>query len=72
MEDETVGTLHFAEEFEKRYGPNHPQFYTGTLEEAIQEACGKPPKDVSNLNNIFRNYLNNYILFKSIYLINYF
>lgn len=45
VEDETVGTLHFAEEFEKRYGPNHPQFYTGTLEEAIQEACGKPPKD---------------------------
>ncbi|XP_033213036.1 FAS-associated factor 1 [Belonocnema kinseyi] len=45
VDDETVGTLHFAEEFEKRYGTSHPQFFTGTLEEAIQEACGKPPKD---------------------------
>ena len=46
VDDETIGTLHFADEFEKRYGPNHPQFFTGTLEEAIQEACGKPPKEV--------------------------
>ncbi|XP_063989568.1 FAS-associated factor 1 [Diachasmimorpha longicaudata] len=45
VEDETVGTLHFAEQFEKRYGPAHPKFFTGTFDEAIKESCLKPAKD---------------------------
>ncbi|XP_043279673.1 FAS-associated factor 1 [Venturia canescens] len=45
VEDETMGTLHFAEQFEKRYGRAHPDFFTGTFEEAIKESCLKPAKE---------------------------
>lgn len=45
VEDETMGTLHFADQFEKRYGPAHPTFFTGTFDEAIKESCLKPAKD---------------------------
>ncbi|KAK0075269.1 hypothetical protein PV325_009280 [Microctonus aethiopoides] len=45
VEDETMGTLHFAEQFEKRYGLIHPEFFTGTLDEAIKESCLKPAKE---------------------------
>ncbi|XP_024936165.1 FAS-associated factor 1 isoform X2 [Cephus cinctus] len=45
VEDETLGTLHFAEQFEKRYGPVHPEFFTGTFEDAIKESCLKPAKE---------------------------
>ncbi|XP_076220941.1 fas associated factor casp isoform X1 [Nomia melanderi] len=43
--DETVGTLHFAEEFEKRYGQAHPEFYTGKFKDAVKESCLKPAKE---------------------------
>lgn len=33
-----------------RYGDPHPNFYVGTLEEALNEACHKPAKDVSRAN----------------------
>lgn len=46
VEDETMGTLHFAEQFEKRYGRAHPDFFTGTFDEAIKESCLKPAKEV--------------------------
>lgn len=46
--DETIGTMHFAEEFEKRYGPAHPEFFTGTFKDAVKESCLKPAKEVSN------------------------
>lgn len=45
VEDEIVGSLTFIERFTARYGPIHPAFFQGTLEEAIQEACNKPAKD---------------------------
>ncbi|XP_034939481.1 FAS-associated factor 1 isoform X2 [Chelonus insularis] len=45
VEDETVGTLHFSEQFEKRYGPVHPEFFTGTFDEAVRESCLKPPRE---------------------------
>ncbi|XP_014207984.1 FAS-associated factor 1 [Copidosoma floridanum] len=45
VDDEVVGTLHFLEEYKKRYGPNHPNFFTGTLEDAMAESCSKPPRD---------------------------
>lgn len=44
--DEVTGTLHFAEQFEKRYGPAHPEFFTGTFEDALKESCLKPAKEV--------------------------
>ncbi|XP_015178994.1 PREDICTED: FAS-associated factor 1 isoform X1 [Polistes dominula] len=45
VEDEIMGTLHFAEQYEKRYGRNHPEFFTGTFEDAIKESCLKPAKE---------------------------
>lgn len=44
--DEMMGTLHFAEQFEKRYGPAHPEFFAGTFEDALKESCLKPAKEV--------------------------
>lgn len=32
-----------------RYGAPHPNFFQGTLEEAVTEACHKPAKDVSSI-----------------------
>lgn len=46
VEDEIVGSISFSEQFTARYGPVHPAFYQGTLEDAIKEACAKPAKDV--------------------------
>ncbi|XP_033310087.1 FAS-associated factor 1 isoform X1 [Bombus bifarius] len=43
--DETIGTMHFAEEFEKRYGPAHPEFFTGTFKDAVKESCLKSAKE---------------------------
>lgn len=47
VEDEIVGTISFSEQFTARYGPVHPAFYQGTLEDVIKEACAKPAKDVN-------------------------
>lgn len=47
VEDEIVGSITFAEQFTTRYGPIHPAFYQGTLEDALKEACTKPAKEVS-------------------------
>ena len=43
--DETIGTVHFAEEFVKRYGPAHPEFFTGKFKDAVKESCLKPAKE---------------------------
>ncbi|KAL6419180.1 hypothetical protein ACFW04_014056 [Cataglyphis niger] len=43
--DEVMGTLYFAEQFEKRYGPAHPEFFAGTFEDALKESCLKPAKE---------------------------
>lgn len=45
VEDEIVGCITFSEQFTNRYGPVHPSFYQGTLEDALKEACNKPAKD---------------------------
>ncbi|XP_050305515.1 FAS-associated factor 1 [Anthonomus grandis grandis] len=45
VEDELVGTVTFNERFTARYGPIHPMFFQGTLEDALKEACNKPAKD---------------------------
>ncbi|XP_058789619.1 FAS-associated factor 1 [Phymastichus coffea] len=44
-EDEIVGTIHFLEEYKRRYGPVHPQFFTGTFEDAVAESCSKLPRE---------------------------
>lgn len=54
MEDETAGCIHFADQFTNRYGECHPEFFPGSLDEAVKEACLKPAKDVSKM--LFPNY----------------
>nr|CAD7399187.1 unnamed protein product [Timema cristinae] len=46
VEDETAGCIHFADEFTNRYGGCHPEFFPGSLDEAVKEACLRPAKDV--------------------------
>nr|CAH7758970.1 unnamed protein product [Callosobruchus chinensis] len=64
VEDEIVGSITFSENFTTRYGPIHPPFYQGTLDDALKEACSKPAKerkilaiylhhDASVLTNVF-------------------
>lgn len=45
IEDETIASITFSEQFTARYGPIHPAFFQGTLEDAVREACSKPAKD---------------------------
>ncbi|RZF45641.1 hypothetical protein LSTR_LSTR010592 [Laodelphax striatellus] len=45
VEDETAGCIHFNDEFTNRYGDLHPEFFPGTLEDAIKESCLKPARE---------------------------
>lgn len=45
VEDETAACIHFCDQFTSRYGSSHPDFFPGSLEDAIKEACMKPAKD---------------------------
>ncbi|KAK6624778.1 hypothetical protein RUM44_011638 [Polyplax serrata] len=45
VEDETAGCLHFSDEFTSRYGALHPEFFPGTLDDAIKEACMKSARE---------------------------
>lgn len=49
VEDEVAGCIHFADQFTNRYGECHPEFFPGSLEEAVKEACLKSAKDVSKM-----------------------
>ncbi|PSN41351.1 FAS-associated factor 1 [Blattella germanica] len=40
-----TGCIHFADQFTNRYGECHPEFFPGSLDEAVKEACLKPAKD---------------------------
>lgn len=42
--------IQFVEEFQNRYGDMRPEFFLGTLDQAIKIACFKPAKDVSALS----------------------
>lgn len=44
--DEVAGTIQFAENFIARYGPFYPEFYQGSLDDAVTEAFFRPAKDV--------------------------
>ncbi|KAG6456161.1 hypothetical protein O3G_MSEX009595 [Manduca sexta] len=45
VEDEALGCIEFAARFRARYGPNSPNFFEGTLHDAIKESCLKPAKE---------------------------
>lgn len=64
VDDETIGSLHFSERYANRYGPRHPTFFAGSLEDAMREACQRSAKerkllgiylhhDKSVLSNVF-------------------
>lgn len=46
IEDEAMAAIHFAEGFAQRYGPCHPMFFPGSLDDAMREACHQPARDV--------------------------
>ena len=45
--DEALAGIKFAEEFGNRYGTPHPNFFPGSLSDAIKESCMQPAKEVS-------------------------
>ncbi|CAH2042119.1 unnamed protein product, partial [Iphiclides podalirius] len=45
VEDEALGCIEFTQRFRARYGPNTPNFFEGTLQDAIKESCLKPAKE---------------------------
>lgn len=47
VSDELSGSVMFNDNYTQRYGDSHPEFYTGTLADAIAEATQKPARDVS-------------------------
>lgn len=46
VDDETVGCMEFIQNYEERYGIQHPVFFQGSLEEAVKEACHKSAREV--------------------------
>lgn len=73
-EDELAGVIQFIDEFQNRYGDMRPQFFLGTLDQAIKIACFKPAKDVSIIiifmikgkNLVYNQLTSNYILLNKI------
>lgn len=45
VDDETIGCLQFIENYEERYGIQHPVFFHGSLSDAVKEACQKPARE---------------------------
>ncbi|CAG9564208.1 unnamed protein product [Danaus chrysippus] len=45
IEDEALGCIEFSQRFRARYGPNTPNFFEGTLHDAIKESCLKPANE---------------------------
>merc|ERR1719219_967336 len=43
--DDAMAAIKFAEEFGNRYGQPHPQFFPGSLDDAIRESCNQPAKE---------------------------
>lgn len=45
VDDEAIGSIQFVENFVERYGPQHPMFFQGSLEDALKEACRPSARD---------------------------
>ncbi|KAL7737615.1 hypothetical protein ACLKA6_007725 [Drosophila palustris] len=43
--DETSGSAQFVENYKQRFGEPHPDFFVGSLENALRLACHKPAKE---------------------------
>lgn len=58
IEAEAMAAIHFAEGFVQRYGPCHPMFFPGSLDDAMREACHQPAHDVrTGTSHYFLNIL---------------
>lgn len=44
--DETSGSAQFVDNYKQRFGEPTPDFYVGSLENALRLACHKPAKEV--------------------------
>ncbi|XP_023307578.2 FAS-associated factor 1 [Lucilia cuprina] len=44
-DSETTGSLQFVENYKQRFGEPCPFFFTGSLEDALKEACHKPARE---------------------------
>merc|ERR1712223_1792660 len=62
--DDAMAAIKFSEKFGNRYGQPHPQFFPGSLDDAIRESCNQPASnrkmlavyfhhDSSVLTNVF-------------------
>ncbi len=60
--DEVMASLKFGEEFAHRYGTPHPNFFPGSLSDAIKESCQQTAKKVSNHFLTYHMYYNIQIL----------
>lgn len=65
IDDELAGCIQFVEEFQNRYGDMRPEFFLGTLDQAIKIACFKPAKDVIII--FYYNFINNCLINKYYY-----
>lgn len=45
IDDETIGSIQFVENYVDRYGSLHPMFFQGSLEDALKEACRPSARD---------------------------
>jgi len=43
--DDTMAALKFSEEFTNRYGNPHPDFFPGSMDEALKASCSKSAKE---------------------------
>uniref|UniRef100_A0A1B0FPV9 UBX domain-containing protein n=1 Tax=Glossina morsitans morsitans TaxID=37546 RepID=A0A1B0FPV9_GLOMM len=44
-DNETTGSLEFLDNYKQRFGEPHPIFFSGSLEDALKEACHKPARE---------------------------
>jgi len=56
VDSEIGGSISFMEEYERRYGCEHPLFLQGTLDEAVKEAFNKPAREVNSFLLLSRHF----------------
>lgn len=62
-DSEAAGSIQFAENYKQRFGEPLPNFYTGSLEDALKEACHKPAREVGIKVNFKQSVFSKYFLF---------
>lgn len=55
--DETSGSAQFVENYKQRFGEPTPDFFVGSLEDALRLACHKPAKEVQETERHCKAYI---------------